>query len=79
MKLLSNPALRSDHRNPCVPILDVFEDAENALVSYVVTLRLRPLDSPAFETFDDLFHFIEQILNVSIEGVCIVYLMSICV
>lgn len=61
---LSQPELRGDSRNHCVPVLDQFEDPDDPSISYVIMPFLRPFDDPPFETVLDLMDFVTQLLEV---------------
>ncbi|OCH90630.1 hypothetical protein OBBRIDRAFT_825818 [Obba rivulosa] len=60
---LSSEALRSDPRNHCIPILELFEDPDDPTISYMVMPFLRPIHEPPFELVNEVVDFIEQILE----------------
>nr|VWO99326.1 Ubiquitin ligase complex F-box protein GRR1, putative [Ganoderma boninense] len=60
---LSSPEYRSDPRNHCVPILDVFPDADDPKMSYIVMPFLRYVDSPPFESVENMFDCVNQLLE----------------
>ncbi|KAH9920912.1 kinase-like domain-containing protein [Fomitopsis serialis] len=61
--ILCSPPLNDDPTNHCVPILDMFEDDEDAVASYMVMPFLRHFDDPPFECVDDVLDFGEQMLE----------------
>jgi len=61
--MLSQPPLRNDPRNHCVPILDVFQDDQDETISYMVMPFLRLFDKPAFELVGEVVDFVDQILE----------------
>lgn len=61
--MLSAPPLRDDPRNHCVPILDIFQDDEDESISYMVMPFLRLINSPPFDTPQDVIEFVDQILE----------------
>jgi len=61
--MLCSPPLNDDPTNHCVPILDMFEDDEDAVASYMVMPFLRHFDDPPFECVDDVLDFGEQMLE----------------
>lgn len=63
--MLGMPPLSEDPTNHCVSLLDVFEDAANTNVSYIVMPFLRDFDNPPFECVEDVLDFGEQLLEVS--------------
>lgn len=64
--MLWAPPLRDDPRNHCVPILDIFQDDEDESISYMVMPFLRLIDSPPFDTPQDVVEFVDQILEVCV-------------
>ena len=64
-QILYNENTRSDPRNHCVPILDVFQDNMDPTISYVVMPFLRQMDDPPFEYVEEVVDFVDQILDVS--------------
>jgi hypothetical protein len=69
--LLSSQALRSDSRNHCVPILDVFTVTHTSNIFHqefnwtiLVMPLLRKFDDPPFETVGDCVSFGQQMLEV---------------
>ena len=62
--MLSSDILQRDPRNHCIRVLDLFQDDEDPLISYMVMPFLRACDSPGFETVDDIVDFVTQILEV---------------
>lgn len=63
-QMLSTKELRADPRNHCVPIIEVIDDPEDNLVSYVVMPLLRNADSPPFQYVKEITDFVDQILEV---------------
>ncbi|EPT00389.1 hypothetical protein FOMPIDRAFT_1049710 [Fomitopsis schrenkii] len=61
--MLGMPPLSEDPTNHCVSLLDVFEDAANTNVSYIVMPFLRDFDNPPFECVEDVLDFGEQLLE----------------
>lgn len=61
--LLRAPPLRDNPANHCVPILDLFEDDVDSSISYMVMPFLRLIDSPEFETVDNLIDCADQLLE----------------
>ncbi|KIJ52609.1 hypothetical protein M422DRAFT_156137 [Sphaerobolus stellatus SS14] len=59
---LSEPELRSQEKNRCVPLLDVLEVPDSDMVIMVMPF-LRPFDSPSFNTVGEALHFIQQALE----------------
>ena len=64
-QLLYNESTRSDPRNHCVPILDVFQDNIDPTITYVVMPFLRQMDDPPFEFVEEVVDFVDQMLDVS--------------
>jgi hypothetical protein len=62
-QLLTQEDWISDPRNPCVPIVDIFEDHRDPQVSYIVMPFLRPVESPPFETVKEIIDYVDQILE----------------
>lgn len=60
----SQPHLRSDPRNHCVPVLDSFRDEIDQTISYMVMPFLRRMDNPPFETVGDVVDFADQVIEV---------------
>ena len=75
---LSGDSLRTDTRNHCVPILDVFPDDEDASNSYMIMPLLRHIDNPEFETVDDVVDFVDQVLEVCIFQADVFYPANSC-
>ncbi|KAI0049902.1 hypothetical protein FA95DRAFT_755910 [Auriscalpium vulgare] len=61
--LLGSDSLQKDSRNHSVPILDVFQDAEDSSISFVVMPYLRPPHDPKFQFIGEILDFGEQILE----------------
>jgi len=66
-KLLMEMDWVGDPRNHCVAVTKVFEDHQNAEVSYIVMPFLRPVDSPPFEYVKEIIEFTDQILEVTVD------------
>ncbi|KAI9001450.1 kinase-like domain-containing protein [Trametes punicea] len=70
---LTSIKMRCDPRNHCVPLLDVVQDPLDADESIIVMPFLRYIDSPPFETVDDVLEFLYTILEglvfIHYEGV----------
>lgn len=64
--MLGSEELTRDKRNHCVPVIEHFQDDEDADISYIVMPFLRPIDEPPFETVDNVIDFVDQILEVSL-------------
>ena len=60
----SSRPVSDDAHNHCIPILDRFQDDEDADLSYIVMPHMRSMDNPPFELVDDVLDFAEQILEV---------------
>ncbi|KIP07949.1 hypothetical protein PHLGIDRAFT_127369 [Phlebiopsis gigantea 11061_1 CR5-6] len=60
---LYSSSLKDDPRNHCVPVLDTIVDEEEPDTTYLVMPFLRLMDSPPFETVDEVVDFIDQILE----------------
>ena len=73
-QLLYNESTRSDPRNHCVPILDVFQDNIDPTISYIVMPLLRRMNNPPFEYVEEVVEFIDQMLEVS----CLFIVHSAC-
>jgi len=56
-----------DPANHSVPILDTFEDPVDKSISYLVMPFLRLADDPPFEVVEEVFDFVDQILEVRLE------------
>ena len=63
-RMFSTEPLRSDPRNHCVPILESFQDDQDADVTYLVMPWLRSMDDPPFELVGDVVDFADQIIEV---------------
>ncbi|KAL6306741.1 hypothetical protein BKA93DRAFT_772601 [Sparassis latifolia] len=61
--MFSAPRLRTDPNNHCVPILEVFQDADDKTISYMVMPCLRFIDRPPFERVIDVVDFVDQLLE----------------
>ncbi|KAJ2968427.1 hypothetical protein NUW54_g13221 [Trametes sanguinea] len=61
---LSSAELRNDPRNHSVPIWDVLDDPQDDTISYLVMPLLRYLDSPPFETVENVLDCCEQLIEV---------------
>ena len=61
---LSQPHLREDPRNHAVPILDSFDDDNDATIAYIVMPLLRSMDDPPFNLVHDILDFVDQVLEV---------------
>ncbi|KAI0049901.1 hypothetical protein FA95DRAFT_1581433 [Auriscalpium vulgare] len=61
--LLGSDSRQKDSRNHSVPILDVFQDAEDPSISFVVMPFLRPPDDPEFQFIGEILDFGEQVLE----------------
>ena len=62
--MFSSTELRHNPKNHCVPIIDEFQDSQDASITYLVSPFLRHIDSPPFETVQNMIDFIDQILEV---------------
>ena len=54
----------NDPRNHSVPILDSFEDEKDSDTEFIVMPLLRLFDSPPFDTVEEAFDFVRQMLEV---------------
>ena len=63
-KYLSEPELREDEDNHCVPILDDFHDEGEPDMDFFVMPLLRPFDDPPFYSVKEVADFMEQTLRV---------------
>ncbi|KAH9845945.1 hypothetical protein C2E23DRAFT_855260, partial [Lenzites betulinus] len=61
---LSSEALRRDPRNRCVPLLDTIQDSTDPNTTFMVMPFLRYIDSPPFETVEDVLECLDQLLEV---------------
>lgn len=62
---LSSPALSSDPRNHCCPILEVMEDPYDADRRFIVMPLLRTYNDPKFATVGEAVEFFRQAFEVS--------------
>lgn len=65
-QFFSSDALRSDPKNHCVPILDIFYDESDPAIEYLVMPILKLFNSPPFYAVSEVVDFIRQTLEVSI-------------
>ncbi|KAI0334855.1 hypothetical protein GY45DRAFT_1242123 [Cubamyces sp. BRFM 1775] len=63
LSYLSSDELRQDPRNHCVPLLDVLPDPIDLNMSIMVMPFLRYIDYPPFETVEDVFGCLDQVLE----------------
>lgn len=63
-QLLSTKELLVDPRNHCVPAIEVIDDPDNDLLSYMVMPLLRGAGSPPFQYIREIIDFVDQILEV---------------
>ena len=63
----SQPHLRADPRNHCIPVIESFSDDLLANVSYLVMPFLRDMDDPSFELVMDIIDFSDQVIEVSLS------------
>lgn len=63
--LFTDARLRSDRRNHCVPVLEIFQDDEDGGISYMVMPFLRLADDPPFLHVNDIVEFVDQLMEVS--------------
>lgn len=68
--LFSGKRLRREPRNHCLPILEVFDDAEEPGYVYMVTRLLRSVRTTPFNFIDDVLEFVEQMLEVGPQIPC---------
>ncbi|KAH9913059.1 uncharacterized protein B0H18DRAFT_1126589 [Fomitopsis serialis] len=61
--MLSSEPLSTEPRNHCVPILNMFQDDDDAAISYMVMPFLRLIDRPPMETGEEFVDFANQILE----------------
>ncbi|KAI0693496.1 kinase-like domain-containing protein [Cytidiella melzeri] len=62
-KLFSSQSFKDHPANHCVPVVDSFEDDNNARISYLVMPFLRYTDDPPFELVDDVLDVVDQLLE----------------
>lgn len=60
----SQPTIRDDPRNHCVPILDHFLDDENPNIGYLVMPLLRQFDDPPLQFVEEVLEFVDQVMQV---------------
>ncbi|KZT13122.1 uncharacterized protein LAESUDRAFT_639482 [Laetiporus sulphureus 93-53] len=60
--MLSSPPLSEDPENHSVPILELFQDADDESISYMVMPFLRLIDEPPFALIEEIMEFVDQIL-----------------
>ncbi|KAI0316324.1 kinase-like domain-containing protein [Amylostereum chailletii] len=60
--LLNADSLRRNPDNHSVPVLEVFEDADDPTISYMVMPFLRRMSRPEFSTVGEVVDFVDQIL-----------------
>ena len=63
-QMLTTEELRADPRNHCVPIIEVIDDPDDDLISYMVMPLLRNANSPQFQYVKEIIDFVEQVLEV---------------
>ena len=63
-ELLTQEDWVNDPRSHCVPIVKLFGDHQDPLVSYIVMPFLRPISNPPFESVKEIIDFVDQILEV---------------
>ncbi|KAI0773720.1 hypothetical protein C8Q74DRAFT_1316758 [Fomes fomentarius] len=61
---LTSQELRNDPRNHCVPVLDVFTDAQDPGMAYIVMPFLRHIDDPGFDTVGSILTCVDELLRV---------------
>ncbi|KAH9918122.1 uncharacterized protein B0H18DRAFT_1123164 [Fomitopsis serialis] len=61
--MLSSEPLSTEPRNHCVPILNMFQDNDDAAISYMVMPFLRLIDRPPMETGEEFVDFANQVLE----------------
>ncbi len=61
---LSSEPLRSDPRNHCVPILDVFSVPDEPNFTIMVLPLLRTCNDPSWQTVGEVLSFIQQMFEV---------------
>ena len=62
---LSSPAMKSDSRNHCCPVLEVLHDPYDADFQYIVMPLLRNFQDPKFVTVGEAVEFFRQAFEVS--------------
>jgi hypothetical protein len=70
MKLFSSPEVAQDHRNHCVPLLDVIELPETNQELMVMPF-LRPFNDPRLRTFGEFVEFFSQTCEVSTSNIVV--------
>jgi hypothetical protein len=63
-QMLSTAELRTDPKNHCVPIIEVFDDPDDDSISYMVMPLLRNASNPAFQYVKEIIDFVNQVLQV---------------
>ena len=64
--MFSQEPHRDDRHNHAVPILDHFEDPQDAGFTYIVMPLLHDLDEPPFQCISDITDFVTQMLEVCV-------------
>ncbi|KAI0773703.1 kinase-like domain-containing protein [Fomes fomentarius] len=60
---LTSQELRNDPRNHCVPVLDVFTDAQDPGMAYIIMPFLRHIDDPGFDTVGSILTCVDELLR----------------
>lgn len=63
-RIFSEPLLRGDPQNHCVPVLDTFTDDKDERTTYIVMPFLHPMNEPEFYSVGDVVDFVDQALEV---------------
>lgn len=63
-EMLNTPELGQDPRNPCPPVIQIFDDPEDNDISYLVMPLLRNANSPPFQYVKEIVDFVDQALEV---------------
>lgn len=64
LRFLSSSPLKDDPSNHCVPVLDIFPDANDLSIVFVVMPLLREFYNPPFRTVLETIEFVRQTLKV---------------
>ena len=63
-QMLGSEAMRTDPRNHCVPVIEIFDDPDDDSVSYMVMPLLRNASNPPFQYVKEIIDFANQVLEV---------------
>ena len=63
-EMLNTPEQGEDPRNPCPPVIEIFDDPEDNDISYLVMPLLRSASNPPFRYVKEVIDFVDQTLEV---------------